>query len=277
MFKAKIGKDNEEKSDHARNDGAGMVELDVERQQSDGEQHERHVGIHEEGEDLLLDRHVEIAHRLVCQVQRDLLAVEARDLAAIELLQQVFLAGGDHVNQVVLERFLVGEGLGLAHGALGDLDVAAALGDHRAHEGGGIVLDFFRHDLVGLAAAERDRMRRAGVGAGRHGGDVGGFQDEEPGRGGARAAGRDVDDDRHGRSDDLLDDLARRFGQAAGRRKADQDGVGVLRLGGFDAAGDVFQRDGVNGVVDVEAENVACVSRACRRHEHREREQGNEE
>jgi hypothetical protein len=46
------------------------------------------------------------------------------------------------------------------------LGIAAALGDIGAQKGLGIVLDFLRHGVVGLAAEFGDGMRRAGVGSG---------------------------------------------------------------------------------------------------------------
>jgi hypothetical protein len=49
--------------------------------------------------------------------------------------------GRDVLDQVLVECFLIGEGLRLADGAFGELDVATALGDDGAHEGGGVVLD----------------------------------------------------------------------------------------------------------------------------------------
>ena len=51
--------DNKEEADNAGNDSAGMIEFDIKCEQSDGEQHEGHVRIHEEAQNLLFERHVE--------------------------------------------------------------------------------------------------------------------------------------------------------------------------------------------------------------------------
>ena len=68
---------------------------------------------------------------------------------------------------------------------------------------------------------EVDRARRADVGLRRHRRDVGGLGDEGAGRGRAGAVGRDVDDDRHRRLDDVLDDLAHRALEPARGVEAD--------------------------------------------------------
>ncbi len=93
-------------------------------------------------------------------------------------------------------------------------------------------------------------MRGSGVGAGRHGGDVGGFEDEESGARGAAAAGRDVEDDGHGRGDNFFDDVAGGVDEASGGVDFDEDGFVVMRGGVFEGAGDVLGGDGLDGVVD---------------------------
>ena len=79
--------------------------------------------------------------------------------------------------------------------------LASALRGDGAHEGGGVILDFAVHLLVGLYldwANERDGMSGPGGGSGGHGGDVGGFENEDPGGTGVASRGRHVDDDRYG-------------------------------------------------------------------------------
>ena len=122
------------------------------------------------------------------QVERDGRAVEALEAFSAQLAKQVLLVRGDVVDQFLVERFLFGERLGFAYGAFGEFDVAAALGNDGTHQGGGVVLDFFHHGLVGLAE-ESHGMGGAGVGAGSHGGDIGGFENEDSGRGGAAPVG----------------------------------------------------------------------------------------
>ena len=57
-----------------------------------------------------------------------------------------------------------------------------------------------------------------------------GHRDEGAGGGGATADGRDVDDDRHLRCLDALDDLAHGAVEAAGRVEAEDDGARVRLL-----------------------------------------------
>jgi hypothetical protein len=90
---------------------------------------------------------------------------------------------------MIVERFLVGERLTLADGLLGERAIAPALGHDAAQRGGRVVLDLLLHDGIHLAAHQHG-MRRAGIGARRHGRDVAGLQDEEARGGRARAAGR---------------------------------------------------------------------------------------
>src|SRR5581483_9991711 len=160
------------------------------------------------------------------------------------------------VDQFLVEGFLVGEALRLQDDAFGDLHIASALGGDGAHEGGGVVGDLFFHHIVrsdGRApGGHEDGMGGSGVGAGSHGGDVGTFENEEAGGGGAAARGSHVNDDRHRRGGDLLDDVAHRGFEPAGCAQIDKhSGVTVL-LGGFDTTADEFRADRLDGVVDGE-------------------------
>ena len=67
-----------------------------------------------------------------------------------------------------------------------------------------------------MVRAFEDGVGGAGFGAGSHGGDVGGFEEEEAGGAGAAAGGLDEDDDGDGRGFDVGDHL--RGWSRAGRR-----------------------------------------------------------
>ena len=126
------------------------------------------------------------------------LAVEALDLAVVEGVEEsLVVVGRDEVDEVELEGFLLAVGFGVADGVFGGGDVAAATLGVGAEEGGGVVFDFFLEDGVHRLAFD-DGVGGSGVGAGGHGGDVGGFEDEEAGGSGAGAGGGDVDDDGDG-------------------------------------------------------------------------------
>ncbi len=253
------GRDQDEDDAHGSgNDRAGMIEFGVKRERADGEQDEGDVRVHQIVEDVFLERHAERRDGLAGELEGDFLSVEALEAFAVDLAEEIFFAGGHVVDQVLRESFLLGEGFGFEHRAFGDFDVAAAPGGDGAHEGGGIVLDFALHLVVGLdlgRAEEQDGMRRAGVGSGGHGRDVGGFEDEDSGRTGAAAGGGDVNDDGDLRVRDLLDDLAGGVDEASGSIDLDQYGLIVAALGFVDGAGNVFLGDGLNGVVDDDFED----------------------
>src|SRR5258706_13828135 len=98
-------------------------------------------------------------------------------------------------------------------------------------------------------------MRRTRVGSGRHGSDVGCFEDEDP-RGTSAAAGwRHVEDYWDLRIRDLLDDVASGFDETSGRIDLDQHSLIVAACGFVDGPGDVFLGDGLDGVVDDDLKN----------------------
>src|SRR5262249_34053843 len=99
-------------------------------------------------------------------------------------------------------------------------------------------------------------MSGASVGARCHGGNVGGFQDEEAGGGSAASAGRDIDDHWNGGVDNFLDNLAGRLDQAAGGVDFDQQGLGVSGFGFGKSPANVFVGYRLNGVVQDDLEDI---------------------
>ena len=166
------------------------------------------------------------------------------------LRQQLVVAGSDQIDQVLIQRFLFGEGLTFTHGGFSERAVASAALRDAAQVGGGVVLHLLLHHGVHLSA-DQHRMRRAGCGTGRHGGDVAGFQDEEARGGGARSTGRHVGNHRNGRSDDLFDGGAHGVHEAARRVEPDQHQRCLLRTGLCDGTGDDFDGDGMHHAIHV--------------------------
>ena len=99
-------------------------------------------------------------------------------------------------------------------------------------------------------------MRRAGVGSGRHGSDVSGFENEDSSGAGAAAGRRHVDDHGHRRSHDLVDNFPRRLDEASGSIHLDQNSLVVMISGDRERAGDVFGGDGLDGVVHRDPQDV---------------------
>ena len=100
--------------------------------------------------DVFLEGHFERNNGLAREIQRSGLSVEAFESFSLDLAEEVFGTRGNVVDEMAGERFLLGERLGFAHGALGTFDVASALGCEGAHEGGSVVLDFAIHLIVRL-------------------------------------------------------------------------------------------------------------------------------
>ena len=189
------------------------------------------------------------------RVQSDRTAVEARHGAAFERRQQGLLVGFDQVDQMLVERFAFGEGLALAHGGLRRGAVAPALGADAAYVRGRVVFHLLLHHGVHLAELF-DGMRRAAVGAGRHGGDIARLQNEEARGGGPPSAWFDVSDYGNGRGDDFLDGVAHRIHQPARRVQVDDDKRGVLLLGARNGASDDLGGDGMHDPVHVHGDDL---------------------
>ncbi len=80
------------------------------------------------------------------------MAVKALEGFAFHLAKEIVFAGSDVVDEMLRQRFLLGERLGLANCALCDLDIATALGGDRAHQSGSVIFQLFLHHVVDLAA-----------------------------------------------------------------------------------------------------------------------------
>ena len=156
-------------------------------------------------------------------------------------------------------RFDVAEGLAFGDGGFRQRRIAAALIGVAAQESGGVVENLVLQRFVHAdrdAAHGKQRRSRAGMRARRHGGNVGGKQDEKSSRGAAGGRGPDVHDDRHRRGENVLDDFLHRGLQAAGRIHGDQNQGRFFARGLVDALGDVFGHDGLDVVGDVQLDDA---------------------
>src|SRR5579863_8544036 len=80
---------NEYDSNGSRNHCTRMVEFDVERQRSDGEQKEGNVGVHQRIEDVLFEGHAKRNDRLSRKVQGSRFAVETLESLALRLAKKI--------------------------------------------------------------------------------------------------------------------------------------------------------------------------------------------
>ncbi len=98
-------------------------------------------------------------------------------------------------------------------------------------------------------------MGCSGFGAGGHGGDVGGLEDEEACGAGACSGGGDVDGYGGGGGLDGLDYGAGGVEESAGGSEGEDDEGCVAFCGFVEAALDVGGGDGLDGVVEGQAED----------------------
>jgi len=146
----------------------------------------------------------------------------------------------------------------LPHRALGNFDIAPALGYHRAHECRNVIQNFVSHDARDVAAKRANRMGRPGIGAGRHGCDVSAFQNKKARRRSTAAAGGDVDNHGNPRGDDLLHDLLHGIAGAAWRIQFNQHGGILIGRGTIDGPLDALGSRRLNGVVHHNLKDVGA-------------------
>ena len=186
-----------------------MVEFGIKRQRADRQQDERDVRIHNERQYLLLQRHIVRQDWFARELQGNGLSVETLDGMGVNLLEQIVFVGGDVVDEFLGQSFLISKRLGFANGGFRYSGISAPLGNHGSHERSRIIFDFLLHDVVYLASSQGDGVGSAGIGARRHGGHVCGLKDEKSRRTSTATAGSDIDNDGHGRGQNLFHDVAR--------------------------------------------------------------------
>ena len=195
-------------------------------------------------------------------------SVEPRDLPAVQLRKQILLVLGDDVDEVIVQCFLVREGLAFEHGFFGQRSVAPPLGGNAAQVRRGIVLQFLFHDRIHLGA-DHDRVCGAGIGSGSHRRNVAGFEEEKSGRGGAASTRRYIRDDRDGRSDHLLDGLAHRVHEPARSIQTDEHRLSVAGLRLLEGPGDDIHRDRMDDAIHVHGDHLR--RSVCRRRKQRQK------
>src|SRR5271169_1594593 len=164
-----------------------MVELRVKGQRAHGQYQERDVWIEQEVEDALLQGHLQFDDGSTNEMEGGRLAVKSFHRLAVDLLKQIVLIASHVIDEVLIERFLVGPRLRFAYRGLGQSHIASPWSDERAHEGGSIVFKLLLHDVIQLLATKSDRMSGPCVGSRSHRRHVGSLQDKEACRGRPRA------------------------------------------------------------------------------------------
>ena len=208
-----------DRAHHAGQDQAGVGELEDQGVDPEQDQDVGHARVGDHGEDLGSPIDLDLDDRGVSGFQPRFL---------VYLLQKRWNIGRDEVDDLELHRLLRRQAHRLAHRLLSPVGVAAAQLGEAPYVSHGIVGDLLGHGvepgalLVVLVpgsttAADGHRRSRAKVRPRRHRRVVAGIQDEGPGAGSARAARRDIGGDRNRRGEDVLDHLAHRGVEPAGR------------------------------------------------------------
>ena len=180
-------------------------------------------------------------------------AVESRDGAAVELLQQIVEARRHEIDERRrgLRGLLFGERLALKHGLLGQRARCGRACPRCVRTYAAMSSAAFFEVVSSIdGAAAGHRMRGADVRAGRHRRDVGGDRDDEAGRRRPRARRRHVHRNRRLRRDHFRDDVARRIDETAGRAQREHDERRVRGVGARDRVDHVLRGNGMDDAVD---------------------------
>ena len=258
------GEDRQQNKDHAHGSGnhrARVVEFRVQRERPDSQQDERNIRVHHVGQNALFQGKVIASDRLPNQIQRCGFSIEAFETLALKILKQLLFTRRNVIDKLLRERLLIRKRFRLPHRALRHLNVAAALRDDRAHQGGRVILDFLFHNIIHLAASDGDRMSRTRIRPRRHRRDVGAFEDEKSRRRRPAAARSDINNDRYWRCHNLLDDLTRRIQQPARRVQLDQHRLIFISIRFRQRPPNVLIGNGMNGVVDHDLQHFRRGSR----------------
>src|SRR3569833_1502337 len=103
-------KKKQDRADRAWKNGPRDGELGINPQCAQNEQQKRDIRIGDGGENLLAKRWLEGNHIRTGKVERLFTAIEAGDLAPVELPQQRGGIDGDHIDQMLVERLCLGIG-----------------------------------------------------------------------------------------------------------------------------------------------------------------------
>jgi hypothetical protein len=108
------------------------------------------------------------------------------------------------------------------------------------------------------------RVRSSGVGAGRHGGYIGRFEEKKSRRSGPASGGGHIDNDRDRRGDHLTYHLPHGIKQSARSVDLDQNGICMLRCAFIQPPRHVVGADGLDGVVEVDDDHAWLLRPACK-------------
>lgn len=279
------GQQQTDAADDAGHQGAGIVPLEDQAVDADHQQDVGQGRVGDDGQELGAPVGLDLDRGQVGRFE-DARAVVHAHFAPVDGGEQFRQAGGDDIDDLLLQRLGRGEADGLAHRAFGPYGVAAmALGkaldvghrvvdDFAAHGVAGQVFRVFRRIrairrvsvffqfvpgafprqrrfvLAAVPTADLHRRGRAEIGGRSHGRNVAGIHDVRSGAGRAGPGRRDPCHHRHLGGQDLADDVAHGGVKPAGGVDAQHDHPGPLQLGPVDVAHDVVAGGGADGVID---------------------------
>src|SRR5450432_1129783 len=104
-------------ADNAGRDQARVREFGVQAENTNDQEQEKYVGFDDASEKFLAAGQLEWGNDRIREHQFNFRSIEADDLAAVELMQQIGFRGRQQVDHLSIESFFFGKGLGVGNGS----------------------------------------------------------------------------------------------------------------------------------------------------------------
>ena len=170
--------DERNPADDARKHRARVGELEVDAEKADAHQQISDVGMHERRQQALQARHLDVGDPRPAQGECAL-APRLVPGTSFEGHQELCEVRRHDLDESLGEGLLIGERAALDHGLFRQRDVAAMATGESPDRRRRVLLHLRPHDPLDRLALPADRVGGAGVGARRHGGEIGRHQEEE--------------------------------------------------------------------------------------------------
>ncbi len=213
---------NDSRSDHSR-----VRKLRVESQDTENQQHEENIRLHNPRKKSLPRRKFEGRARGILQRELCLGTVESRNCTAVQLPHEIIGRTHDQIDHFPVQCFLFGEGAAFRDGLLRQRRVASASLRETPQKRCGIGVDLLSKGIINLHGQKttngHDRRSRTRMCSGRHRGDVRRKKNVKARGRSSSTSRRNVHGHRHRRHENVLDYVFHRNTQPAGGVHRDQN------------------------------------------------------